>query len=178
MMISLKVLWKRIEPMNYDIFITPSTTENNTSALFTPFEEVAAADVAPLDRSSDKPLADEGQFPTIDTLLHGEDPLKAAARLVERQDRDDFTLGGVLSHIQRYNLHCTLGYSGTSDFQQYIEQELGVKYRKARYLISIYECFSKLGLDEQRLSAMGWSKAKELVRVVNKDNFDALADFA
>lgn len=178
MMISLKVLWKRIEPMNYDIFITPSTTENNTSALFTPFEEVAAADIAAPDHSSDKPLADEGQFPTIDTLLHGEDPLKAAARLVERQDRDDFTLGGVLSHIQRHNLHCTLGYSGTSDFQQYIEQELGVKYRKARYLISIYECFSKLGLDEQRLSAMGWSKAKELVRVVNKDNFDALADFA
>ncbi|MFG1210164.1 hypothetical protein V5F79_22825 [Xanthobacter flavus] len=53
-----------------------------------------------------------------------------------------------------------------------------MKYRKARYLISIYECFSKLGLDEARLSAMGWSKAKELVRVVTKDNFEALADFA
>ncbi|WP_156026309.1 hypothetical protein [Xanthobacter sp. 91] len=164
--------------MNYDIFITPSTADNNTSALFTPFEEVADADIAAPKHNSDKPLADESQLSTIDTLLRGEDPLKAAARLVERQDRDDFTLGGVLSHIQRYNLHCTLGYSGTSDFQQYIEQELGVKYRKARYLISIYECFSKLGLDEARLSAMGWSKAKELVRVVNKDNFDALADFA
>jgi len=163
--------------MNYHILTMPSTPADITPGLDAPSEEGLVAEIAAPDHNNTS-LPDDHQLSTVDTLLRGEDPLKVAERLVEHQDEDDFTLGGVLSHIQRHNLHCKLGYSGAGDFQQYIEQELGVKYRKARYLISIYECFSKLGLDEARLSAMGWSKAKELVRIVTKNNFDELADFA
>lgn len=164
--------------MTYDILTSPITHRDMTPVSDAPLEGGPVAELADLDEYNNTSAPADHEFSTVDTLLRDEDPLKVAERLVARQDEDDFTLGGVLSHIQRHNLHCKLGYSGTADFQHYIEQELGVKYRKARYLISIYECFSKLGLDEQRLSAMGWSKAKELVRVVTKDNFEALADFA
>ncbi len=67
---------------------------------------------------------------------------------------------------------------GKRGFEDYIEKELGVKYRKARYLINIYDYFTALGIDETKLGQMGWSKAKELVGKATKENFDELVEFA
>lgn len=115
---------------------------------------------------------------SVQSLLAEKDALEAAKELVNRSEETDFTLGGVLAHIQREGIHQTLGYSGKRGFEDYIEQELGVKYRKAMYLIRIYTHFNALGIDEGKLAAMGWSKAKELVGVATKENFDELAEYA
>jgi hypothetical protein len=115
---------------------------------------------------------------SVQQLLAEKDALEAAKELVNRADETEFALGGVLAHIQREGIHQRLGYDGKRGFEDYIHTELGVKYRKARYLITNYEYFTALGIDETRLSAMGWSKAKELVGHATRENFDALVDYA
>jgi hypothetical protein len=115
---------------------------------------------------------------SVQALLAEKDALEAAKELVARAEETEFTLGGVLAHILREGIHRKLGYDGKRGFEDYIEKELGVKYRKARYLINIYEYFTALGVDENKLGAMGWSKAKELVNVATKENFEELVEFA
>lgn len=115
---------------------------------------------------------------SVAALLAEHDALEAAEELVRRSDETEFTLGGVLAHIQREGIHQRLGFQGKRGFEDYIEQRLGLKYRKARYLINIYEYFTNLGIDETRLSAMGWSKAKELVGKATLENFDDLVEYA
>lgn len=97
----------------------------------------------------------------------GGDALKAAKALIERRDRTDFTLGGVLRNIHESGVYKTLGYDGKRGFDEYVEQTLGIQPRKARYLMGIYEAFAMLGIAdiEARLEAIGWSKAKEMARI-------------
>lgn len=97
----------------------------------------------------------------------GGDALKAAKSLVERAERTNFTLGGVLRNINETGVFKTLGYEGKRGFDDYVEQTLNIAPRKARYLMGIYEAFAMLGIAdvEERLEAIGWSKAKEMARI-------------
>jgi len=64
-----------------------------------------------------------------------------------------------------------------ASFDEYSETELGIKKRKAYYLCSVYEKFVvELGLDREVLKDLEWSKAKELVPVINADNWTELLD--
>lgn len=118
----------------------------------------------------------------------------AAKSLVRRVDETSYTLGGVLNHIKTTGEHeAIVDAKGKkrfakvktdedgkqiSTFAQYCEVELGLEYRKAMYLIDIYRHFAALGVDEKRVAAIGWSKAKELVKVTNADNFDKMLTYA
>lgn len=121
----------------------------------------------------------------VRNALSGQDALAAAKALVNRVEENYFTLGGVLHHIYVEGLHKAAGFDGKRGFAMYVEKELGVAYRKAMYLIEIYQTFRILGVDEQRLGEIGWSKAKELKRVRDSmgderllGDFDSLVDFA
>lgn len=58
-------------------------------------------------------------------------------------------------------------------FEDYAENELNIKRRQAFYLIDIYETFVvKLALPKEVLNDMEWSKAKELTKIIDKDNAD------
>lgn len=58
-------------------------------------------------------------------------------------------------------------------FESYVESELGYKARKAKYMIDIYAKFVlELGLPMERLKALEWSKAKEVLTIIDKDNSD------
>lgn len=138
----------------------------------------AKAEAAPAPVENEPEELEIHHSSSVQTLLAEKDALEAAKELVNRAEETEFTLGGVLAHIQREGIHQKLGYAGKRGFEDYIEQELGVKYRKARYLINIYEYFTQLGIDETRLGSIGWSKAKELVGVATKENFDDLVQFA
>lgn len=60
-------------------------------------------------------------------------------------------------------------------FEDYTERELEMKGRKAAYLISIYEKFVvQLGIPQETLRGLQWSKAKELVPVIDEDNWNDL----
>jgi len=62
-------------------------------------------------------------------------------------------------------------------FDEYVEVELDMKRRKAFYLISIYEKFVvELSLPVEILQSLEWSKAKELIPVINAENWTELLD--
>lgn len=118
---------------------------------------------------------------SVRSILDERDALDAAEFLVKQADKTYFTLGGVLQHIYTEGIHKRLGFEGKRAFSNYVEQRLGVQYRKAMYLIDIYVKFRKLGVDENRLAEIGWSKAKELARIPDdnlEQDFDKLVDKA
>jgi len=62
-------------------------------------------------------------------------------------------------------------------FDEYVEQELDWKPRKSKYLIAIYEKFVvELGIPIETLREVEWSKAKELVKVIDQDNWQDLLE--
>lgn len=115
---------------------------------------------------------------SLAAILADQDALTAAKEVVQQIEEGYFNLGGLLAHIQQEELYQQAGYEGNQAFDRYVADELGIDYRKAMYLIKIYTHFSQLGVDESRLSEIGWSKAKELVGVATVENFDELVDFA
>ena len=95
---------------------------------------------------------------------------RLAAAIAETGDFDAFRLGGLLARIHRERWYIGAGYP---DFRSYVEARHGFKLRKALYLASIYESVIDLGLTWQELRPVGWSKLKELVGVVDRDNAQA-----
>lgn len=110
--------------------------------------------------------------------------LIAAKSLVNRVDETYYTLGGVLSYIKDTGVYKSLGFDGKRGFADYVKAELGIDYRKAQYLIAVFDTVQEAGLNESRLSEIGWSKAIQIMRVgdVSMDrlgeDFDGLIEFA
>lgn len=62
------------------------------------------------------------------------------------------------------------GYDG---LRVYVEDELGMKYRKARYFIAIAKAVYDLKLDWADVQSLGWTKASRLLPYLKKsDNID------
>jgi hypothetical protein len=115
---------------------------------------------------------------SVQDILAEHDALDAAKMLVERVEETYYTLGGVLADIYEQGIYKSVGYDGKRGFADYTQAELGIQYRKAMYLIDIYQRMQTLGLDDTRLREIGWSKAKELLRFATAENFDDLVDYA
>ena len=82
-------------------------------------------------------------------------------------------IGQGLSEIKQDNLYKYLGEGGYDTFESYLASpELQISRRQAYYLISIYETFcKKLGLSIKQLQDAKPSALKEILPVVNKDNY-------
>lgn len=117
-------------------------------------------------------------------MAEGSAALIAAKTLVNRVDETYYTLGGVLSFIKETGVYKSLGFDGKRGFADYCKAELGTDYRKAQYLIDVYEKVQAAGLNEARLREIGWSKAVQIVRVGDvsleklAEDFDSLVDYA
>lgn len=65
---------------------------------------------------------------------------------------------------------------GFKNFQEYVESDLGFKYRKANYLVNIWSWYTENVHREDVIDAIwneiGWTKAKELVGVITDENAD------
>jgi hypothetical protein len=125
------------------------------------------------------------QTSSVKNALEGKNALEVAYDLVEQTERTYFIMGGVLADIyynKRYvdieNESGKLLYDGNKGFEHYVSAELGIRYRKAKYLIDIYMHFTQLGADEEELSRVGWSKAKELLKATTKENYLSLIAYA
>lgn len=90
---------------------------------------------------------------TATNLQH--EALDAAKAVTRQVDETNFTLGGVLNHIYAEGIHKTAGYDGKRGFANYCKTELGIEYRKAMELRTIYIIYSQAGVDETRLSEIG-----------------------
>jgi hypothetical protein len=166
-------------------------TKKAAATKATPTKAVEATDI----ETEDAPL--QGSGPNASLALGGEnsgpalsdsdavaamlsemDALDAAKALIAQSEETYFTLGGVLSHIYHEGIYKRAGFTGKRGFEEYVEAELNVKYRKAMYLINLYTKFRELGVDEKRLTEIGWSKAKELTNYATTANFDDLIEVA
>lgn len=98
--------------------------------------------------------------------------LRAEVRsLADRVDQTYMELGRRLRVVCDSDAAETWGFK---NFDDYVEQELGFKRRKARYLMMIADKAEEFGLSYADLAGLGWSKAKEILsRVESRADFDS-----
>jgi len=92
--------------------------------------------------------------------------LKLAPELIESNGLNDFKLGGILLRIQQEKW-----WDGEADsFKAYIEETLGMAYRKSMYLINIYEKLVEAGIKWDQVKMIGWSKLRFIVDFLTAEN--------
>jgi hypothetical protein len=95
------------------------------------------------------------------------------AKLIEDTEFSFFKLGGVLSVINANGW-----YEPYGSFKEYVEHEHGIKYRNARYFISIYETLVEANIPWEKVKTIGWTKLKELLPVLSTENVDKWVEIA
>lgn len=118
-----------------------------------------------------KSLSQEGDILSdtvalIENLTDEEKAMKLAMDFEDKGGFYDFALGGVLSKIQNEQW---LG--GCEDFKTFVEKQFGFKYRKAVYLINIYNCISSQNLPYNELKPIGWKKLALLAPFLTMENY-------
>jgi hypothetical protein len=59
---------------------------------------------------------------------------------------------------------------GFTDFKDYTENELGTGYRKAMYLVDVADCMKKNNISTAKALKLGWTKLKDLAKVLTEEN--------
>lgn len=93
--------------------------------------------------------------------------------LLEIADYSYFHIGGVLNKIQKNNW-----YVPHLSFKEWVENETDLSYRKAVYLTAIYRSLVDSEITWEQVKDLGWTKLKELVPVLTKENVSEWVDFA
>ena len=87
--------------------------------------------------------------------------------LTEQTEMTFFRLGGILSLVQS-----NAWYAPYATFRAFVETEHGMGYHKATYFIQIYNCLVESGVPWEKVKSVGWTKLKEIAKVINNDNVD------
>ena len=103
-----------------------------------------------------------------------QDAEKYLKERIEKSGANDFRIGAVLSKIQ------SNGWwkEGFQSFRDYIEAEFGISYRKAMYLIEIYNKLVEAEIPWVDIKGVGWSKLKELAKIIDKENYSKWVEAA
>lgn len=93
--------------------------------------------------------------------------------LKEDIEYNSFKLGGVLARIKEEN------FIGEYDsFREKVEAEFGMKYRKAEYLISIYNNIIDSEVPWEALQEIGWTKLSVISEFLTPDNYEEWIEMA
>ena len=117
-----------------------------------------------------------------------EDHADIRGRILEARNRIDSARWEMSADLYRVHDSTLYQHWGYYSFDEYVSSELNMNVRTAQYLTSVYHCFyiqlSK-ELDESRhkeimdrVSRLGWTKARSLVGVVDGGNIDEWLDRA
>jgi hypothetical protein len=83
----------------------------------------------------------------------------------------DFKIGGLLALIKD-----NAWYQGYHKMEDYVankvEPTTGIGYRKAMYLIEVYNAIVESGIAWAKLAGLGWTKMQIIARVLTKENAD------
>jgi len=109
----------------------------------------------------------------VETVVEIEGMTKADAfsivpSLIESVDFSYFKLGGVLSAIQENQWWV----DEADSFKEFIPERFGLHYRKAMYLIKIYDGLVEADIPWFKVSGLGWTKLKELADILTTENVD------
>lgn len=101
--------------------------------------------------------------------------------LQHRVEKTYFELAEELYDISSERLFKAIG-PGYNSFEEYVTKELGLGYRKAKYLASIWWWFGEEQKAHPALTSLateiGWTKARELVEVVDVKNVEKWRELA
>ena len=103
------------------------------------------------------------------SALDKETALQVVPTLIDSMGFANFKLGGVLSAIQDNDWWTDSGYA---KFKEFIPGEFGLHYRKALYLIKIYDALVEADIPWSKVSGLGWSKLKDLADILTPENVD------
>lgn len=92
---------------------------------------------------------------------------KLVPQLLDTIDHDYFRLGGVLSVIQAQGWYMDKGFE---TFRSFVEGQCNMAYRKAMYLIQIYNGLVASEVKWEDVKHLGWTKLKELSSILTSEN--------
>jgi len=99
---------------------------------------------------------------------------KAVQDARTRAEESYWDLSVLLHDVHQNSYYVSWGHASWVD---YIEMELDMQRRKAQYLVSIQDWFGRMPPHiQQWVRGLGWTKAKELVGIVDEDNADEWRD--
>jgi len=67
---------------------------------------------------------------------------------------------------------------GFEDFREYCAEEIEMDYRKAMYLVDIWDKVKGLNLSPVKVAELGWTKMKDIAAVINEKNATELLEKA
>ena len=100
--------------------------------------------------------------------LDKDDVISTLKDSLDQEGSNNFRVGGLLAKIQESGWW----NEDYSSFKAYIEDQFGIHYRKAMYLIAIYNGLVQSDIPYEKVSHLGWSKIKELADIISVDNVD------
>jgi hypothetical protein len=99
--------------------------------------------------------------------LGKEAAIQCALGHLDEETNFGFKLGGVLTMIQRNEW-----YAPHASFKKFVEEECGMSYRKAKYLINSYVAVSTSKVDDEKLNDLSWCKLREIAPIITPENVD------
>lgn len=109
---------------------------------------------------------------SIETLSQAE-AIQTVETLLEESGLNDFRLGGVLQVINTHGW-----YEPYQSFKALLKEKFNLEYRKAMYLINIYTVLVEAQIPWSKVAHLGWTKLKELVKILTPENVDEWVDIA
>jgi hypothetical protein len=113
------------------------------------------------------------EFEVPQDLIHEIENLKEAqtyeliGALLDQIELTYFALGGILSRAQ------TNGWrDGYPSFREFVEGKYGLAYRKAMYLMKIYNSLVESKVPWSKVADLGWSKLREIAPLLTLANVD------
>jgi hypothetical protein len=91
--------------------------------------------------------------------------LNLVESLIASKGEEDLRLGGALLKIEENSWH-----DGYETFEAFVAERYGFADRKTRYLISIYKTLTTNQIPWDLVKDLGWTKLKELIKVLTKEN--------
>jgi hypothetical protein len=76
-------------------------------------------------------------------------------------------LAQLMSEAYHREYHLKWGFK---DFREFCDSELGMHYRKALYLVDIWDKVKTLNLSRAKVEKLGWTKMKDIAQVVTAEN--------
>jgi hypothetical protein len=154
-------------------------TETETAPATAPAKKKTAAK-PPAPKASSKATEGTEVATTAPTTVEDTAKKEKAEKLHEqaldarhRIDEATFEMAEVLFTIYDESLYVQLGFK---TWKEYVEKQLSFAIRKAQYLVQMWAYYGvKLAAFpevREKVQALGWTKAKELVEIVDEKNVD------
>ena len=104
----------------------------------------------------------------IERIKHLDDEESAVAlarQFSNSRDKAGVAIGCLLLRMEEEGW-----FGGHRTLNDFVAEEIGWKYRKAKYMMAIYKVFDEAGVDFSVIDSIGWSKCEKLVPILTSEN--------